>query len=131
MELRVITFPQYLRNLQRNTFGGEAFGTAWNSAPYNDVTRPMEIFSCARPKPFFCDRGLTRELQAARKILPEDERRAALQRLARGYQQAAPALFLVEQIDLFAYAPALANVRVRNRVPFYEAIGRSPGAAAR
>ena len=120
--LRVITFPQYLRNLQRNGFAGDAFGSMWNSAPYNDATRPMESVSCRRPKPFFCDRELARQLEQAMRILPEDERLAAMRAVGRAYQEAAPALFLVEQFDLYSHQPELGNVRVRNRVPVYEAI---------
>lgn len=129
--LRLITFPQYLRNLQRNTFTGDAFGSTWNSAPYNDVTRPMESFSCNRPKPFFCDRALAGQLRQASVLLDEGARLAAMQGLARAYQQAAPALFLVEQVDLYAYSPRVANVRLRNRVPIYEAIepARAPAAS--
>jgi peptide/nickel transport system substrate-binding protein len=122
VELRVITFPQYLRNLQRNGFAGDAFGSMWNSAPYNDATRPMESVSCRRPKPFFCDRELTRRLEQAMHILPEDERLVAMRDVGRAYQEAAPALFLVEQFDLYSHQPELGNVRVRNRVPVYEAI---------
>lgn len=125
LTLRNITFPQYLRNLQRNGFTGDAFGTAWNSAPYNDATRPMELFSCARAKPFFCDRALTAELERVKRIVPEDERRTAMQALSKRYRDAAPALFLVEQIDLYAHAPGLTNVTIRNRVPAYAEIGSS------
>ena len=126
LTLRNLTFPQYLGNLRRNSFAGDAFGTAWNSAPYNDVTRPMELFSCARPKPFFCDRDLTAELERAKQILPEEERRRAMYEISRRYREAAPALFLVEQIDLFAYAPDLTDVTIRNRVPVYRQIGVRP-----
>jgi peptide/nickel transport system substrate-binding protein len=120
--LRLITFPEYLRKLQRNSFTGDAFGSAWNSAPYNDVTRPMETFSCNRPRPFFCDRDLAQQLREATRILPQDERLSAMRRLARAYHDAAPALFLVEQVDLYAHQPNLSNVRLRNRVPVYDAI---------
>jgi peptide/nickel transport system substrate-binding protein len=124
--LRVITFPQYLRNLQRNAFAGDAFGSSWNSAPYNDVTRPMESFSCNRPRPFFCDRALAGELKAASTIIAEDARLAALRKLARAYREAAPALFLVEQVDLYAHAPHIGNTQLRNRVPVYENIEPAP-----
>lgn len=123
LTLRNLTFPQYLRNLQQNSFAGDAFGTAWNSAPYDDVTRPMELFSCARRKPFFCDEALTAELERAKRIIPEEERRQAMHELSRRYREVAPALFLVEQIDLFAHAPALTNVTIANRVPVYREIG--------
>jgi peptide/nickel transport system substrate-binding protein len=61
-------------------------------------------------------------------ILSEDERLLAMQRLARAYHEAAPALFLVEQVDLYAHRPDLRHVRLRNRVPMYEEIEmrRSP-----
>lgn len=120
--LRLITFPEYLRKLQRNSFTGDAFGSAWNSAPYNDATRPMETFSCNRPRPFFCDRELAAQLREATRILPEDERLAAMRRLAQAYHDAAPAVFLVEQVDLYAHQPTLGHVRLRNRVPVYDAI---------
>jgi peptide/nickel transport system substrate-binding protein len=120
--LRVITFPQYLRNLQRNGFAGDAFGSMWNSAPYNDATRPMESVSCRRPKPFFCDRELAAKLEQAMRILPEEKRLDAMRQVGRAYHEAAPALFLVEQFDLYSHQPELEQVRVRNRVPIYEAI---------
>jgi len=123
--LRVIPFAQYLRNLQRNTFSGDAFGSMWNSAPYNDATRPMETFSCNRPKPVFCDRALTAKLEAAKLVLNDDERRTAMQAVSRAYHEAAPALFLVEQVDLYAHNPALTQVRLRNRVPVYDDVRRA------
>ncbi|HUG03457.1 MAG TPA: ABC transporter substrate-binding protein [Steroidobacteraceae bacterium] len=130
VSLRVITFPQYLRNLQRNGFAGDAFGSMWNSAPYNDATRPMESVSCRRPKPFFCDRELAAQLEQAMRILPDDERLAAMRRVGRAYHEAAPALFLVEQFDLYSHQPELQRVRVRNRVPIYEAIAASAPTSA-
>lgn len=130
VSLRVITFPQYLRNLQRNGFAGDAFGSMWNSAPYNDATRPMESVSCRRPNPFFCDRELAAQLEQAMLILPDEERLAAMRRVGRAYHEAAPALFLVEQFDLYSHQPELERVRVRNRVPIYEAIAaRAPTSA--
>ena len=120
--LQVITFPQYLRNLQRNSFASDAFGASWNSAPYNDAIRPLESFSCNRPRPFFCDRAVANELTAVSTLAPEATRLAGLQRLAHAYRETAPALFLVEQVDLYAHAPHIANTRLQNRVPVYEAI---------
>jgi peptide/nickel transport system substrate-binding protein len=122
VRLQVITFPQYLRNMARNSFAGDAFGSSWNNAPYNDATRSMEIFSCKRPKPFFCDPGLTRQLNEMEQILPEAERLEAMRQVARAYHDAAPSLFLVEQLDLYAHQPELRGVQVRNRVPVYDAI---------
>ena len=125
--LRPITFADYLRKLATNGWAGDAFGASWNSAPYNDVTRALESFSCKRPNPFFCDPALAEELTQASAIGDDARREAALERLAQRYQEAAPSLFLVEQVDLYAYRPGLRSVRLVNRVPAYEAIefGRS------
>jgi peptide/nickel transport system substrate-binding protein len=122
--LRSITFPDYLSKLQRNAWDGDAYGAAWNNAPWNDATRPMETFSCKRPNAFFCDPSLVEKLDRASGLLDPEARRAALQALAADYKSAAPALFLVEQIDFYGYQPGLEGVRIRNRVPVFEEIRR-------
>jgi peptide/nickel transport system substrate-binding protein len=124
-ELRIVTFPQYLKKFLTNSWTVDAFGGSWNSAPYNDALRPMEVYSCRRPQPFFCEPALARELERVEQIFDDGERLAAMRLLARAYRDAAPSAFLVEQIDLFAHSPALANVHLRNRVPAYEAITRA------
>jgi hypothetical protein len=86
----------------------------------------MESASCRRPRPFFCDLELARQLEAAMHIVPEEERLAAMRRLAHAYHEAAPALFLVEQVDLYAHHPRFRNVRLRNRVPVFEDMRRNP-----
>ncbi len=123
--LRSITFPEYLSKLLRNAWSGDAYGAAWNNAPWNDVTRPMETFSCLRPNPFFCDPALAAGVRDASALLDTAARQAALQRMARAYQEAAPALFLVEQVDFYGYRPGLSNVRIRNRVPVFEDLRES------
>ncbi|MCA3254549.1 MAG: hypothetical protein INF91_02900 [Alphaproteobacteria bacterium] len=122
--IRVITLADYLRKLGGNLWTVDAFGATWNSAPYNDVTRPMESFSCKRPKPFFCDKAVAGELSAATARLDEREREAALKAMARRYREVAPALLLVEQIDIYGHQPDLAGVGIANRVPVWENIKR-------
>lgn len=84
----------------------------------------MENFSCRRPKPFFCDRGIAAELATAGATLDDARREALMRGLARRYQEAAPAIFLVEQIDLFARRPDVDGVVLRNRVPIYEMMSK-------
>ena len=120
--LRTITFPDYLRRLATNGWQGDAFGASWNSAPYNDVIRALESFSCKRPNPFFCDRLLAAALTKASAVTEPKRRNVAMLDLAKAYHNAAPALFLVEQVDMFAYRPGLRGVRIVNRVPAFEAI---------
>lgn len=120
--LRTITFADYLRKLAKNTWAGDAFGASWNSAPYNDVTRALESFSCKRPNAFFCDKSLAARLGVASEIADPAKRNAAMQAMAQQYHDAAPSLFLVEQVDMFAHRPGLVGVRIVNRVPSFETI---------
>jgi peptide/nickel transport system substrate-binding protein len=123
--LRVVQLPAYLKNLQGNTWEADAFVASWNSAPYNDATRPMESFSCRRPKPFFCDKPLTARLAKASSIMDPAAREAAMRDVSAGFHEAAPAIFLVDQVDLWAHRPGLKSVELRNRIPIYEDIAPS------
>lgn len=120
--LAIVTMPDYLARLLANDWSGDAFALSWNSFQYYDVTRAMNDFSCGRRNPFFCDPALTEAYRHAREISDDDERLAAYQALGRAYHEAAPSVFLIEHIDLFAYSPRLEGVRIRHRVPVYEDI---------
>ena len=120
--LRIITLADYLRKLATNGWTGDAFAASWNNAPYNDATRAMESFSCRRAKPFFCEPALGEELARVSAIANDAAREAAMQTLSRRFHEAAPALFLVEQFDLFAHHPRITEMRVQNRVPVFEDI---------
>lgn len=120
--LRIITLADYLRKLATNGWTGDAFAASWNNAPYNDATRAMESFSCRRARPFFCEPALAEELARVSAITDDTAREAAMQKLSRSFHDAAPALFLVEQFDLFAHHPSLTGLRMRNRVPVFEAL---------
>lgn len=120
--LKVMTMPGFLAKYQTNNWAGEAMALSWNSFQYYDVTRAMEDFSCGRRVPFFCDEAITAELNAAREIMDDDQRLAAYQALGRRYRDAAPSVFLIEHQDLFAYGPQVSQVKIRHRVPVYEAM---------
>lgn len=125
VELRAIPFPVFLRRYLTNDWGdANAFGLSWNAGPYNDIQRPLENFSCLKkPKPFFCDPALAEAISAAGSELDPVRRLAMLKALSAAHQEAAPALFLFEQIDLMGTGPRVAGpVPVANRVPVYEAV---------
>ncbi|MFZ4109227.1 MAG: ABC transporter substrate-binding protein, partial [Polymorphobacter sp.] len=125
MELRAIPFPVFLRRYLSNDWGdADAFGLSWNAAPYNDIQRPLENFSCLKkPQPFFCDKALAAAIRAAGSETDLDRRLIMLKALAASHQRAAPSLFLVEQIDLLGVSPRISGpVPVANRVPVYEAL---------
>ncbi len=118
--LRVRPFSAWLRDYLAGRLRADLFGLAWNAAPYNDVMRPMEYYSCAKRQPFYCDPELMPLLEAAQREMDPDRRAALLRELAREIRERVPALFLVEQIDLFAYRDGVAGFGVANRVPVYE-----------
>jgi peptide/nickel transport system substrate-binding protein len=124
LELRQVTFPTWMAKYLGGSWDGDTdgFGLGWNSAPYNDAQRPMEIYSCLRPNPFYCNRDITDRLVAAGAEMDLDKRENMLRDLSRAYQDDAPALFLTETIDLFAASARIGDLHVRNRVPSYHLI---------
>lgn len=123
-QLQAIPFPVFLRRYLSNTFEVEAFGLSWSAAPFNDIQRPMENFSCLkRPAAFFCDETLAKGIRATGTLLDEAARLEALQALAKGHHDAAPALFLVEQVDVTGLGPRITGTApLANRIWMYERI---------
>lgn len=126
VQLNQMPFPAWLRNYLSGNFDGNAFGLSLNSLPYGDAARALEITSCLRANPFFCDKELTAQIEAANRELDPAKRLAMLQALNAAYRDAAPVLYLVEQFDLFGIDNKLQNVSIANRVPEWEKITLSP-----
>ncbi len=124
--LQVRPFPAWLRDYLAGTMSADMFGLPWNSAPYNDVMRPIEYYSCAKRRPFFCAPELMPLIEAAGSELDPKRREAVLQALALHTHELAPSLFLVEQMDLFAHRVGVEDLVVANRVPVYERLYISP-----
>lgn len=129
--LRSRPFSIFIRNYLTGNWQADALGLSWNAAPYNDVARPMEYFSCRKRNPLFCDETLAAALAAANAEFDVERRREMLQKLAAQYRAAAPALFLVETVDVYAMHPRLRGLELANRVPVYEALSveSDPGAS--
>jgi peptide/nickel transport system substrate-binding protein len=126
VELNQMPFPAWLRNYLSGNFDGNAFGLSLNSLPYGDSARSLEIASCLRSNPFFCDETLTAKIEASNRELDAAKRLALLQELNAAYRDAAPVLYLVEQFDLFGVDRTLQNVSIANRVPEWEKITLAP-----
>ena len=124
VELRTITFPSWLTKYLSGSWDKQtdAFTLSWNAGPYNDVARPMEIYSCLKQSPVFCDEGITKQLVAAGEEMDLTKREALLKALGKAYHDAAPSLFLLDLKDFFAVRPGLEGVEVINRVPAYHKI---------
>lgn len=126
LNLRQVTLPTWMQNYLAGKWPDDidGFVLGWNAAPYNDVARPMEIYSCLSPSPvpIFCDRGMSNRLAAASEELDSAKREARLKALGREYRDAAPAIFLTETLDLFGVSQKVQGFEVRNRAPAYHKI---------
>lgn len=117
---------------QTGRWGGvDAFANPWTAAPYNDLRKPIEAYSCIKAKPFFCDKALSDALETATRQMEPSQRTEALQAVSRAYHEAAVSIFLVEQIDVFGYSPRVQNLTIANRVPAYDQIELAPGPQVR
>jgi peptide/nickel transport system substrate-binding protein len=123
--VQVRPFPAWLRDYLAGTVSSAMFGLPWNAAPYNDVVRPMEYYSCLKRNPFFCEPSVVPMIEAANVETDPTRRLALLRELAATLHDLAPSVFLVEQIDLFALSPAIEHLEIANRVPVYERIRMS------
>jgi peptide/nickel transport system substrate-binding protein len=107
MELRQITSAVWIKNFLGGTWGGDAFGAGYNSAPYNDAIRFMVFTSCKKPNPYFCDESVVPLIDKSDTLFDVDERREALQELLAIHHDLAPSIFLVESFDLAGYSKRL------------------------
>lgn len=123
-ELRTITFPTWLTKYLTGTWDKDtdAFTLSWNAGTYYDVARPMDIYSCSKPNPIFCDETLTKQLVIAGEEMDLTKRENLLKTLGKAYHDAAPSLFLLDAKDFFAVRPGVEGVEIVNRVPAYHKI---------
>jgi peptide/nickel transport system substrate-binding protein len=117
-----ITFAQWLPQYNANSWKGDAFGLSWNSAPRGDASRPYAIFVCKTPGAFYCNAEEDALVKKAATELNAAKRLAILEDLAVRVTANAPALYLVEQIDLYALGKGVAGFSVENRAIAYERI---------
>jgi peptide/nickel transport system substrate-binding protein len=124
--LQVRPFPAWLRDYLAGSISADMFGLPWNAAPYNDVMRPVEYYSCAKRNPFFCDPALMPLIERTGREIDPERRDALLKELAARLHDLAPSLFLVEQMDLFAHHDGVDDLIIANRVPLYERLSLTP-----
>ena len=107
MELRTITSAEWIKNFLGGIWGGDAFGSGYNSAPYNDAIRFMVFTSCKKPNPYFCDEGVVPLIDKSDTLFDVEERRKALNELLAIHHDLAPSIFLVESFDIAGYSKRL------------------------
>jgi peptide/nickel transport system substrate-binding protein len=96
VDIQTMTNTMYLNKIANVDFTGDAFTVAWASWPTLDVWRAMQIHSCLRPVPWFCDASLTPKMLAALSEWNEPKALKLRQDLGQIYHDLAPAIFLYE-----------------------------------
>ena len=117
-----ITFAQWLPQYNANSWKGDAFGLSWNSAPRGDASRPYAIFVCKPVGAFYCNAEEDALVKKAALELNAAKRLAILKEIAVKVTASAPALYIVEQIDLYAVGKGVKGFSAANRSIAYENI---------
>ncbi|WP_433499965.1 ABC transporter substrate-binding protein [Sphaerimonospora sp. CA-214678] len=115
IELRQITFAEWLEHYLKNTWTSQAFGLSWNTLPRLDALRPMELFSCVKKPAFFCEQSVADVLGKAAKTGEMEERNKLLSQAQQMQHDDPPALYLVQQIDINGVSSKLQGFENINR----------------
>lgn len=114
--LRRITFPDWLgKYLGRKKWEGQAFGLSWNTAPYLDSIRPIAIFSCFNFFTFTCDKKVAGMIAKAGSEFDPEKRKEILHAIHKANHDAPPAVFLIEQVDIFGLSKKVVDFSQTNR----------------
>jgi peptide/nickel transport system substrate-binding protein len=123
VELRQSTFASWLRKYSTNDWGDiDAFSITWNSAPFQDVIRPIEYFSCLKASPFFCDQSVMPLIKQSNQTLDEKEREKLLQQIMTQFRDSAPALLLVDFPAMIVTSPRIKEAPQRFMGVSYEKV---------
>ncbi len=114
-ELRQIVFPDWLKKYLSLGWDGQAFGLSWLTDPYVDSARFLTYISCSQKPAFFCDEETQKLIDASHQEFDSAKREGLLQDIASSYHDLAPAIWLVEAIDIYGMSSRLKGFRNENR----------------
>jgi peptide/nickel transport system substrate-binding protein len=126
MELRTMPNTLYLNKIAGVDFTADAFPVAWPGWPILDVWRALQIHSCFRPVPWFCDNSLTPKMRAALSEWDEDKALALRQEIGQTYHDLAPALFLYELPVFVGLGPRVKAFEMATNLILYETLEVTP-----
>lgn len=113
VELRPITFAQWLQNLTLSKWGGaDMFGYVWDSSSTYDLARPFETASCVKPNPYFCDQSVMPLVSGAAQEMDPAKRLKLLQELNRAMLDRMPAIYLLNVVDSYAASDKVEGVEI-------------------
>jgi peptide/nickel transport system substrate-binding protein len=126
MELRTMPNTLYLNKIASVDFTGDAFPVAWPGWPILDVWRALQIHSCFRPVPWFCDHTVTPKMRAALSEWDEAKALALRQEIGQTYHDLAPALFLYELPVFVGLGPRVTTFDMATNLILYETLEVNP-----
>lgn len=123
VELRGITYAQWLQRYSSADWGGaDAFGYVWDSGGTYDVARPIELTSCKKARPFFCDPSVMPLIDDVAGELDPDTRLGKLRQLNRTMRDLVPAVWILNVVDFYAANRRVKDVTVWHMGLLYEAL---------
>ena len=122
LNYRTVTFGQWLPAYETYSWTSDMLGLSWNTAPRGDAARPYENFVCKPKGAFYCDAAQSALLKSAGVEFDSKKRLAILKDLAVKVTASAPALYLVQQIDLYGIGKGTTGFSATNRAIAYENI---------
>lgn len=117
MTMRATLFSDWIRQYVTGNWRTEAFSLAWNSAPYHDAMRPMEYFSCAKARPFFCSESMMPKIASAATEMNPVAREQALHELQALFHYEAPSLYLLEYGHIWVASKYITGFTMANGAP--------------
>lgn len=93
----------------------DSISATWNGAAYWDVVRAIEIFSCKKPGAFFCEPDLMPAINASHGMFDPAERERTLKDLSQKMHELAPALFMVQLVDIVSVSDRLGPLPFRHK----------------
>jgi peptide/nickel transport system substrate-binding protein len=119
--LRAVTYAQWLQKYSSADWGDtDAFGNAWDSGGTYDVARPIEMTSCRKARPFFCDPSVMPLLGDVEREMDPARRLALLRRLNRDMRDRVPAIWILNVVDTYAASRRIKDLKVWHMGLSYE-----------
>lgn len=116
LTVRAVVAQEWLRKYFSGDWGGaDSLSLVWNAGAYRDTIRAIESYSCANPKPFFCEPSLMPDIAATGAMFDPRERDLALQKIMARLHDLAPSLFLVAHANTVVARPGITNIEAGER----------------
>ncbi len=130
-DLRAVGVDAALRTIPLNNWREKFFSSDWDDAQmfsmsfiaqYTESLPAVRHFLCTRTNPFFCDASIDSAVADMTAQIDSDARQRKVKELMLVVHETAPALFLVDLMAIYGFAPGLTDVNVVNRLPVYESL---------